>query len=389
VATTRAATGFSAVCFAAASFCAALAAEPKAASPEKIVPDKTIRFPNGGWSGVAGTGPDKKVRQCVLTAARPRAGGGGNIDSALSVIISRGSGLVFAISDSKMPSDRILDDQAEAVLDDHAFPAVAFTVGSSTLAFHPGDAAGALAALEKITTLRLHSDGDGVDTGPIAIDLPADVLGWLKQCDKQFDIAIDRPTDPNAGPLPVPRPRSPEVTSAEPTPAGPPGMEDKQKISGWDASELRGFDGKIAVCFIRQHYAIKGDAHTIGTYLMVSRARGLTMMVKDSILKLPEGKEVPATLKIESKPFTGFSAHVLGSDEIGIFPQHGLALADALGDGVAVAFDAPKIEKLEFPIPSGIVPWLRACARRSGIAMETDEAGPGPLIPPPGGKDHN
>jgi hypothetical protein len=390
VAAIRAAICSAAVCFTAVSFSAAAAAEPKAANPEKLVPDKTLRFPNGEWSALPESGPDRKVRQCVLTAKRARAGGGGNIDTALSVIISRGSGLVFAISDSKMPPDRILDDQAEAVLDDHAFPAVAFTVGSNTLAFHPGDAVGALAALEKITTLRLRSDGDGIDTGPIALDLPGDVLAWLKQCDKQFDIAIDRPTDPQAGPLPAPRPRSPEVASAGPTPAGPAGIEDKQKISGWDASELRSVDGKIAVCFIRQHYAITGNAHTIGTYLMVSRAKGLTMMVKDSTLKLPEGQDVPATLKIENKPFTGFSAHVLGSDEIGIFPQHGLALADALGDGVPVTFDAPKIEKLEFPVPSGIVPWLRACARRSGIALETDDSGPGPLLPPPqGGKDHN
>ncbi len=376
MATVGAAVCVTAACFAAVTFAAAIAAEPKATAPEKIAPDKTLNFPNSDWSGLAETGPDKKVRQCVLTAKRARAGGGGNVDTALSLIISRGSGLVFAISDGKMPPERILDDQAEAVADDHAFPAVAFTVGSTTLAFHPGNAAAALAALEKITTLRLRSDGAGVDTGPIAIDLPGDVLGWLKQCDKQFDIAIDRPTDPKAGPLPVPRPRSPEIASTDPTPAGPPGIEDKQKVSGWDASELRGFDGKIAVCFIRQHYAIKGSAHVIGTYLMVSRAKGLTMMVKDSILKLPEGQDVPATLKIENKPFTGFAARALGSDEIGIFPQHGLALADALGDGVAVAFDAQKIEKLEFPVPSGIVPWLRACARRSGIAFETDEAKP-------------
>ncbi len=370
-ATIGAAVCFAAICFTAISFAAAVAAESKAAAAEKIVPDKTVRFPNGDWDALAATGPDKKVRQCVLTAKRPRAGGGGAIDTALSVIISRGSGLAFAVNDNKMPPERILDDQAEAVLDDHTFPAVAFTVGANTLAFHPGDAPGALAALEKIATLRLRSDGDGIDTGPITLDLPVDALGWLKQCDKQFDIAIDRPTDPKAGPLPTPRPRSPETASTESTTAGPPGIEDKQKISGWDASELRGLDGKIAVCFIRQHYAVKGpDAHSIGTYLIVSRAKGLTMMIKDSILKLPEGQDIPAMLKIENKPFVGFSARVLGSDEIGIFPQHGLALADALGDGVPVTFDAQKIEKLEFPVPSGIVPWLRACARRSGIAFE-------------------
>jgi hypothetical protein len=64
---------------------------------------------------------------------------------------------------------------------------------------------------------------------------------------------------------------------------------------------------------------------------------------------------------------------MLGSDEIGIFPQHGLELAHALGDGVPVLFDAHKLEKMEFPVPSGVLPWLRACARRSGIGFEPDE----------------
>jgi len=351
---------------------AAVAAEAKAAGPEKVVPDKTVHFANSDWSAVPEVGPDKKVRQCVLVAKRPRAGADGNIDTALSIIISRGSGLAFAVTDDKMPPEKILDDQAEIVLDDRSFPAAAFTVGSDTLALHPGDAAGALSALEKTTKLRLHSDGAGVDTGAIALNLPPEALGWLKQCDKQFDIAIDRPTDPNAGPLPVPRPRSPEIAPAQPTAAGPPGMEDKQKISGWDASELRSFDGKIAVCFIRQHYTVRSRSGTrvVGTYLMVSRVKGLTMMLKDSSLKLPEGQPVEATLKIDNKPFVDFSAHVLGADEIGIFPENGTALALALGDGVPIAFDAQKIETMEFPVPSGIVPWLRACARRSGIAFE-------------------
>jgi hypothetical protein len=356
-----------------AAVCTAVAVgESRAANAEKLVPDKTVHFANSDWSAVPEIGPDKKVRQCVLAAKRSRAGPDGPIDTALSIIISRGSGLAFAVTDGKMPPDKILDDQAEIALDDRSFPATAFTVGSDTLALHPGDAAVALAALEKTAKLRLRSDGAGIDSGAIALNLPGEAFGWLKQCDKQFDIAIDRPTDPNAGPLPVPRPRSPEIGSAQPTAAGPSGIDDKQKISGWDASELRDFAGKIAVCFIRQHYAMGSGsrARVIGTYLMVSRAKGLTIMLKDSTLKLPEGKPVEATLKIENKPFVDFSAHVLGSDEIGIFPGHGTALALALGDGVPVTFDAQKIETLEFPVPSGIVPWLRACARRNGMAFE-------------------
>jgi len=346
-----------------------------AAAPEKPVPGKTVHFPDGYWSGLPETGPDKKVRQCVLVAKRARGAAGEGIDTALSLTIGRGSGLAIAIGDDKLPAERVLDDQAEIVIGDHAFPATAFTVRSDTLAFHPGDSAGVLSALEKAATVRLDSDGAGIRSGAMTLDLPGEALTWLKQCGRQFEIALDRPTDPNAGDIPTPRPRSEEVAPAKATAAGPPGIEDKQKISGWDASELRSSDGKIAVCFIRQHYRIGSgpSARLIGTFLMVSRAKGLTMMLKDSTLNLPEGQPVDATLTIDKKPFTDFSAHVLGSDEIGVFPQHGLELARALGDGVPVTFDAPKLEKIEFPVPSGILPWLRACARRSGIGFEPDE----------------
>jgi hypothetical protein len=352
-----------------------LGGDSKAAVPEKPVAGKTVHFPDGSWSGLPETGPDKKVRQCVLVAKRARGAAGEGIDTALSLIIGHGSGLAFAISDDKLPAERILDDQAEVVVGDHAFAATAFTARENTLAVHPGDGEAALSALEKAPTLRLHSDGAGIDTGAMTLDLPGDALAWLKLCGKQFDIALDRPTDPRAGDLPTPRTRSPEVILIKPTSAGPPGIEDKQRISGWDASELRSSDGKIAVCFIRQHYRVGSGpgARFIGTFLMVSRAKGLTMMLKDSTLNLPEGEPVEATLVIDKKPFAEFSAHMLGSDEIGIFPQHGLDLARALGDGAPVTFDARKLEKMEFPVPSGILPWLRACARRSGIGFEPDE----------------
>ena len=367
-----------AVCLAVAAAGTSQAAD-KPTKPEAPVAGKTVHFPDGTWSGLPETGPDKKVRQCVVVAKRPRAAADGTIDTALSVIIGRGTGLAFSLGDDKIPPEAILDDQAEIILGGHTFPAVAFTVGSETLALHPGDAAGVLSALEKTGTLRLRSDGDGLDTGAITLDLPADVLGWLKQCGRQFDIAIDRPTDPNAGELPVPRPRSPEIGSGRPTTAGPAGIEDKQKISGWDASELRGPEGNVLVCMIRRHYATGAEpgARRIGTFLMVSRAKGLTMMLKDSNNKLPGGEAVDATMTIDKKPFDGFSARVLGSDEIGIFPLHGAALAQALGDGVTVVFKSPKVsDDMTFPVLSGVVPWLRACARRWGIAMEPGEVKP-------------
>ena len=353
----------------------------------KPVAGKQVHFPDGTWSGLPQTGPNGKVRQCVMIAERPRTGSDGKIDTAFSVDISAGAGLAFGVSDDKLPAEPVMDDEAEVILDGKSFPAVAFTIAGTNnkLAFHPGDAAGVLAALKNTETVQLRADSGSLDTGPIVLDLHDDAYGWLKQCGTQFKIAIDKPTDPNAPDLPVPRPRSPEIGSAQPTAAGPPGIEDKQKISGWDASELRGFDGKVAVCMIRQHY--HADTHAIATFLMVSRARGLTMMVKDSALNLPEGKPVDATLSLDNKPFAGFSAQVLGNDEIGIFPEHGAALAQALGDGAAAHFAAPKIETIDFPVVSGVVPWLRACSLRWGISFEPAEMAKidQGLIPAPAG----
>jgi hypothetical protein len=352
------------------------ASESKAATPEKPVAGKQIQFPNGTWSALPQTGPDGKVRQCVLVAMRPRAGPAGAVDTRL--IIGRGAGLTFVITDDKVPSEDILDDEGELVLNDHAFPADAFTDGSNSLVLHPGNASGALSALAKTVTLRLHSAGAGVDTGAIALDLPSDALAWLTQCGKQFDIAIDRPTDPNAPALPVPRSPSPAIASGQATAAGPAGIEDKQKIGGWDASELRNGDGTVGVCFIRQHYAAGSDpgARSFATFLAVSGTKGLSLVLKDSGLNLPPNQPVDqATLAINSKPFVGFSAHVLGNDEIGVFPQSGAALMVALGDGVSVAFKS-LVEGMDFPVPSGVVPWLRACARRWNFSFEQPQPTP-------------
>jgi hypothetical protein len=59
----------------------------------------------------------------------------------------------------------------------------------------------------------------------------------------------------------------------------------------------------------------------------VSRRKGFTVLLKDSLQNLPEGQNVEATLRVGEVPFTAFSAQVQGPDEIAIFPQHGEALA--------------------------------------------------------------
>ena len=210
---------------------------------------KQVHFENGTWSAVPQTGPNGKVRQCVMVAERPRAGAQGKTDTKIAtrfaVNIGTGAGLTFGLADDKLPAEPIMDDEGEIILDGKSFPAVAFTVGGDSIAFHPGDAAAVLAALAKTNLVQLRSDGAGVDSGPIVLDLHDDAYGWLKQCGTQFKIAIDKPTDPDAGTCRCRARVRPEIGSSQPTRQGPPGIEDKQKISGWDASELRGDDGRV------------------------------------------------------------------------------------------------------------------------------------------------
>jgi hypothetical protein len=117
------------------------------------------------------------------------------------------------------------------------------------------------------------------------------------------------------------------------------------------------------------------SSRRVATFLMVSRKRGFTMMLKDSNINQPEGAPVEAaTLKVGDDPFTGFSAQMQGNDEIGIFPQHATALAALLEKGTRATFKSKVSDVFEFPIQAGLIPWLRACARRNGIAFEP--AGP-------------
>lgn len=158
-----------------------LASAPSLAAPEaKPVAGQQVRFPQGIWSALPQTGPDGKVRQCVLVAPRQRAGKDGPVNTRFSLNISRGSGFVFLLHDDGLPSEPALDDQAEIVLGDRSFSAVSFQVASTAHIFHPGDAAATLEALGKAKQVRLRSEGTGVDSGVIDIDLPQEALNWLK-----------------------------------------------------------------------------------------------------------------------------------------------------------------------------------------------------------------
>ncbi|MGJ5202074.1 hypothetical protein [Bradyrhizobium sp. HKCCYLR20261] len=342
-----------------------------AATTPKPVAGQQIRFEQGYWSGLPQAGPDGRVRQCVMVSRRQRKSDAGAVDTRLSVNISRGAGLVIAVNDDGLPRERVLDDQAEIIIDGRGFPAVAFNVGPA-FAFHPGDAKAAIGALGNAVKVTLRSDGAGIDTGAVAIDLPAEALAWLKSCAATFDIALDRASDPDAPDLPVPRPRSAKVAPAKPTPAGPAGIEDKQKIEGWDASELRNGDGTIFVCMIRRHYATgsEADARRLGIFLMASRLRGFSMIVKDSRLSGVSNKPVEASFAVGKTDFPDVTTQMQGGDEIGIFPQAGGRLLAAMETSPLVNLKPAGGESYEFSMSPGVLAWLRACARRNGIGLE-------------------
>jgi hypothetical protein len=364
----------------AAAACVLAVAAPARADALTPEANKAVHFPEGTWAAVPQTGPDGAVRQCVVVAFRNRKGEHGPLETRFSLTIGRGAGFALNLTDDSLPAEQILDDQAEILIDGKAFPAIAFTLGPAApargLAVHPGDAAGALAALGKAKQVTLRSDGAGIDTGPITLHLPSDALGYLKSCGKLFDIAIDHPTDPNAPDMPVPRPRSPRVAMLQPTATGMPGIDDIQKIDGWDASELRAADGTIDVCYIRRRYSTGAgaDRQISVTALLVGRNGGFRVLLKDSNLHLTEGQNLEATLLAGDKPVDGFSARVLSVNEIGIFPTHAKAFAAMLDTVDMLNFKSPVIG-VEFPVAGSVKGWARACARRNGIELEPG-AGP-------------
>jgi len=96
-------------------------------------------------------------------------------------------------------------------------------------------------------------------------------------------------------------------------------------------------------------------ARRIGVFFMASRAKGLSLMLKDSELKAKPGQSLDASLTIGDTPVTELSARVLSSDEIGVFPRHGLALAAAAAADKAdrFAFKSPLMSfESRSPAPS-------------------------------------
>jgi hypothetical protein len=359
----------------AAAACVVVAASPARADALMPEANKTVRFPEGTWAAVPQTGPDGKVRQCVLVAFRDRKTDHGPLETRFSFTIGRGAGLAINMTDDELPSEQILDDQAEILIDGKSFPADAFSLGPAasarSLAMHPGDAAGALAALGKAKQLTLRSDGAGVDSGSIALHLPADALDYLKSCGRKFDIAIDHPTDPDAPGMPVPRPRSPRIVPVVQQAAASPGITDIQKVDGWDASELRADDGTIDMCYIRRRYSSGSGANLQMTVIAVlaGRAGGVRLLLKDTNLKMAQDEPLDATLTADGKPVDGLIVKPMSPNEIGIFPRHGKAFAAILDEGNDLDFKS-KVVGMEFSIGGSIMGWARACARRNGFEIE-------------------
>src|ERR1700760_3126620 len=104
---------------------------PPPAPAGKSAAGQQVRFPNGTWSALPQAGPDGKVRQCVLVALRQRTGSNGPVDTRFSINISRGTGLAIMIQDDGLPSEQVLDDQAELAIGDRVFPAVYFPIGNA------------------------------------------------------------------------------------------------------------------------------------------------------------------------------------------------------------------------------------------------------------------
>src|SRR5882672_9566654 len=91
-----------------------------AAPVEKPVAGQQVRFAKGFWSAVPQVGPNGNVRQCVLVALRQRAGKDGPVDTRFAINISRGAGFVVTMGDDGLPTEQVLDDQAELLIDDRA-----------------------------------------------------------------------------------------------------------------------------------------------------------------------------------------------------------------------------------------------------------------------------
>ncbi len=105
--------------------------------------------------------------------------------------------------------------------------------------------------------------------------------------------------------------------------------------------------------------------------MIATRSKGLSLLLSDTSLDLAPGP-LEGRFTINDKPFTAIAAQIMSKDEIALLPQHGPALAAALGDGSQLSFKSAA-EGMEFPVVPGVVPWLRACTHRWSFGFESTE----------------
>ena len=58
-----------------------------------------------------------------------------------------------------------------------------------------------------------------------------------------------------------------------------------------------------------------------------------------------------------------------GSGFVFVIHDDGLP-SETLANGVRALMKSPVADDFEFPVQASVIPWLRACARRNGIAIE-------------------
>ena len=169
-----------------------------AAPAEKPVAGQQVRFPKGYWSALPQVGPDGKVRQCVLVALRQRAGSRRRCRYALCAEHRprrrpcRSRSMTTACRPSRCSTTRPRCCSMIAHSPRSAFRSAprSCSIPAMPPARSPRSARRRASGCARRAPASIPARS--------TIGLPAEALNWLKQCGTAFDIAIDRPTDPDA-----------------------------------------------------------------------------------------------------------------------------------------------------------------------------------------------